>query len=743
MSPAVSRKGSTDQSAENNKAGSKTKTRSRNGCPLCKAKRLKCDETKPECLMCLKNGRKCPGYNQSFRWSTKHEKSLSGQAKGPPNMKDLVTETSKTITQDQPAGRETLEAEPIIVDHLEGLENLEDLEHPVLTCQPPGDDVIGGPFQPTDVPGPFSPVFDNLVWPGYGYGLEDLPHDFWEGDMLACTSVMDNIIHNDRTYTEQPLALTPPPSADDRTPFNLWDSNVSFCPPARVVYPQIPRLIHDRSSLLVEEWFRHVCSMWSSFDSEVNLNRKLASETWSSSEAVMNCLQSMSATCLAPQLPYMKQVAVSYLKNAIKAIQRDLKTQAAAVGKFPSDLLLALCCVGTAACWIDTKELGSQFLRETKALLKRINRDSDSLSIQDRHTLSFFNNNLIYWNMLVAVVSDEIDDLGIPKVKEPVGGEMTGPVMPHPWTGISATTQRLFAQAIRLCRRFRRNLRRETISTLKSLQTAMRDIKEAQEIEEEILGLETYQLHEVTDTGDRMTPRSHFVHVNEGYRLASLLQLYQTFPDLVARRLPEDTTEAAGHVPWDRWIVPLSLRLVNTLKKVPPNSGTRCITPLLYLSASTGLRFDAETIAQQQKQLQQTAQVQLTPEVSLNDTVPDGGNNIPVVVDGAGVPNGNNNNNNNNNKGGDNSNIAFTMNMDDQDDEEMSITRLSVEVSYARRFIMERLSAYEHNLPPAPVTVAKELVKAIWAGYDSEKPGSNYTHWIDVMEDSNLRTIFG
>ncbi|KAK8091046.1 hypothetical protein PG994_000551 [Apiospora phragmitis] len=718
MSQAASRKGS-DQSAENNKASanSKTKTRSRNGCPLCKAKRLKCDETKPECLMCLKNGRKCPGYNQSFRWSTKHEKSLSGQAKGPPNMKDLVTETSKTITQDQIAGHETLETEPIIVDNLESLENLEDLEHPVLTCQPPGDDVMGGPFPPADVPGPFSPVFDNLVWPGYGYGLEDLPHDFWEGDMLACTSVMDNIIHNDRTFSDQPLALTPPPSAEDRTPFNLWDRNVSFCPPARVVYPQIPRLIHDRSSLLVEEWFRHVCSMWSSFDSEVNLNRKLASETWASSEAVMNCLQSMSATCLAPQLPYMKQVAVSYLKNAIKAIQRDLKTQGPTVGKFPSDLLLALCCVGTAACWIDTKELGSQFLRETKALLKRINRESDTLSIQDRHTLSFFNNNLIYWNMLVAVVSDEIDDFGIPKVKEPLNGELTGPVMPHPWTGISATTQRLFAQAIHLCRRFRRNLRRETISTLKSLQTAMRDIKEAQEIEEEILGLETYQLHDVIDTGDRMTPGPTL------FMLASLLQLYQTFPDLVARRLPEDTTETAGHVPWDRWIVPLSLRLVNTLKKVPPNSGTRCITPLLYLSASTGLRFDAETIAQQQKQLQQTAPVQLPPEVSLNDAVQDGGDGVPVVVDGTGLPS--NNTNNNNNKGGEN--IAFTMNMDDQEDEEMSITRLSVEVSYARRFIMERLSAYEHNLPPAPVTVAKELVKAIWAGYDSEKPGSNYT----------------
>lgn len=39
MSQAASRKGS-DQSAENSKAGSKTKTRSRNGCPLCKAKRV-------------------------------------------------------------------------------------------------------------------------------------------------------------------------------------------------------------------------------------------------------------------------------------------------------------------------------------------------------------------------------------------------------------------------------------------------------------------------------------------------------------------------------------------------------------------------------------------------------------------------------------------------------------------------------------------------------------------------------
>lgn len=651
----------------------KVKTRSRNGCLCCKSKRLKCDEQRPECLMCIKNNRKCPGYAQNFKWSTKHEKSLSGRAKGPSNLKDLVTATSKTIQPPVQAPAEVLE----------------------LSTTPSSDSSPASQFDPTSQqdaqpqPGDFqnslSPILDTLMLPDYDYGIEDLLQDIWQDVPQPASASKDA-----NPSIDQSLCLFNGPVPGDLASYLSLQNGMPATPHHQPIFSQqIPRTINDRSSLLVEEWFRNVCPMWSSFDSDSNLNRKLAFDTWTRSETVMNCLQSMSATCLSSQMPAMRQVAVSYLQSATNALQKELRlTREQPVKKFPTEILLALCCIGTAACWIDTKRIGKEFLREAKTVLKRLNVSQD-LSTQDRQMLSFFNNSIIYWNMLVAVVSDDRDDLGVPKLKEPQTKEM---VTVHPWTGVSATAQRLFTQAVRLCRRFRWNLRQGSIGTMQNLETALKDIREAQKVEEELLGLEHYQPHEILETGDRMSPVADFINVAEGYRLASLVQLYQTFPDLVTRRLPEDAAGSPGFVPWDNWIVPLTLRLVNTLKTVPVTSGTRCIQPLLYLSASTGLRFDAETLVQQHRIAQAT-----------------------TMAPGGEFPN----------------------------TREPQVTRLSIEVTHARRFVMERLSALEHSLPPAPVLVAKDLVTAVWNGYDSDTPGANNTHWIDVMEDSDLRTIFG
>lgn len=36
------------------------------GCNLCRARRIKCDETKPACLKCMRAKRQCPGYRDPF-----------------------------------------------------------------------------------------------------------------------------------------------------------------------------------------------------------------------------------------------------------------------------------------------------------------------------------------------------------------------------------------------------------------------------------------------------------------------------------------------------------------------------------------------------------------------------------------------------------------------------------------------------------------------------------------------------
>ncbi|KAJ5973269.1 hypothetical protein N7481_010479 [Penicillium waksmanii] len=52
-------------------------TKSRNGCITCKAKRLKCDETKPSCDQCERRKVTCGGYKKDFKWRPFEETNLS------------------------------------------------------------------------------------------------------------------------------------------------------------------------------------------------------------------------------------------------------------------------------------------------------------------------------------------------------------------------------------------------------------------------------------------------------------------------------------------------------------------------------------------------------------------------------------------------------------------------------------------------------------------------------------------
>jgi hypothetical protein len=61
-------------------------------CKACRARRLKCDQTKPACIKCIKAKRPCPGYREAFEINFKdqtasvirrHARSIS-----PPTAKD-------------------------------------------------------------------------------------------------------------------------------------------------------------------------------------------------------------------------------------------------------------------------------------------------------------------------------------------------------------------------------------------------------------------------------------------------------------------------------------------------------------------------------------------------------------------------------------------------------------------------------------------------------------------------------
>ncbi|EEU42964.1 uncharacterized protein NECHADRAFT_46571 [Fusarium vanettenii 77-13-4] len=648
--------------------------RSRSGCATCKAKHTKCDETRPECLRCIRKGVKCGGYWKEFKWSFKHQ----------PGEMDINIQTGPSPTPSRRGSSVRTDKMPTTAV-------------PMTILDP-----APGPSKQDDLATEdASSILGDASWTSSSCTDS-------ETDLFTQTnSIVDT---NDMTVMTPIVEMT----------------SQALIPPAGQYLEGTPltvSLIADTSSLLISNWFEQVCTAWSGFDSETNLNRKLALELCTTSHSVFSSLQSMSAGFLSTRLPNMRQSAMYFLQAATGSVLSEAKEVSCrtVLDTIPSGLLFSLFCLGTTVCWVDARQLGLPFFREAKMILKRLNRRLSTYSEKDLELLSFFNRSFAYCEMLLAAVEDETD--AVVESDSTMIGPRTDPNMqlaeryidnsPHPWTGISPLAAQLFAQSIRLCRSFRRHLKLPK-ETERDFQRALEEIQEAQRLEERLLGLEFSAAVPINETGDFRTPALHLSQIAEAYQLAALLQLYQTFPDLVALRLPLDSAHAnSRHIPWEEWIIPLSLRLVNVLEQIPPDSGTRVIQPLLYITASTGLRYDTMTLLDVPGFSFETDASPVTGFQSGPFGALPGDPMEALGTSPASVPPGN------------------------------LISRMSLDISNARHFITGRLNMLENTLPPKPVVMARELIKAIWDAYDNEPPGSATVHWVDVMEDKNLRSMFG
>jgi hypothetical protein len=404
----------------------------------------------------------------------------------------------------------------------------------------------------------------------------------------------------------------------------------------------------------------------------------------------------------------MRQTSASLVKAATRIIKSELADvqNSNQLTSVPFGLLFSLLCIGTSVCWLYPDYLGTPYLREAKSLLCQINRQRRRLCEEDYKLLHVLNKSWTYCDMLLSVVAssdpqnsnemENIEDIsadGYPTAEQaPLDIDQEPP---HPWTGVSTTITILFTRAIKLCRSFRVKVNQRNVVAADNLTAGLRLIEEAKAIKERLLRF-TISLP-VEETGDQRTPCGHLVKVAEAYRLAGLLHLYQTFPDLVTPRLLNSVsigrrnTGAAG----DEVIIRLGLHLVTILKQLPPDSGSRMTQPLLCITASTGLRFTSS-------------------------------NAIPDIEEC------------------DMSEYVSRLCRADKGPEQLSsFTMSDLEIGNARQFLLCRLNTLEMVLPPRPVIVAKNLVKSIWNAYDNDRPDGSNIHWIDIMERQSLRSLFG
>lgn len=478
---------------------------------------------------------------------------------------------------------------------------------------------------------------------------------------------------------------------------------------------------------LVELWFKSVCGMWAAYDSPSNPFRRLCSRLWSSNEAVFFSMQTMAAASLPRRPPSVSEIVAVAPKMSTQALIQELQElfdssggptshpggrtdrqyPQAASGSFgsrqgeqftfPAGLLTALFCMSSSLSWIDARQLGIQYLRNARSVIDLLDLRAAQLSAEDRDLLEFFRGCLLYEEMLRSVVTDDEEDiqalLDWSPYQKGVGKKVNLDL--HAWAGVPIVLVGLFGKVMALCRRSRKAWRSTGRATYQLLYQAMQDIQRGQALEELLLTIDIPLSRGDSGSDERDALTTHIYKAAEAFRLSSLLQLYQTFPDLVSRQQQQQVNgqyplldAAPAATISGTSLIPLALHTTKLLDEIPADSPMRCLQPLLCLCAGSALRVEAG-----QNENGKEVGNSSTGSISLSDAL-----------------------------GGMSSDSTL--------------------VYAARDALRVRLGKLEQNLPPRPITVAKQLLETVWLTYDTEAPPSR-SHWLDIMSETSFESVFG
>ncbi|KKK13927.1 hypothetical protein P175DRAFT_0501363 [Aspergillus ochraceoroseus IBT 24754] len=704
--------------------------KSRNGCARCKSKRVKCGEEKPHCSRCIRLGVKCPGYVQSLRWVTNQPLSATSGDSG------LGTYANHNPTP------------PLIA-------NIEESPRKLSTSSLHPPNIPASDFVDPRIQSPLAPCLGEINPPDTNALCDNL-WDLQQSGSLpeladlcptSPTSPTTTANHpqpdNTPTGFDSPASQASDPLAFFSMPAPIFQNPALDFPgfaPSTIVrkYPpsssppqrppprnftSIPQPLNNPSWTLIEYYFKEVAALFSSYDSQLNPFRTTVSRLWGSSLAMCRTMQSMAAATLVNDFPQFGPMGKKMRSEAVEIISKETTMD--------DKSLLALLMLGQSASWHDPKDLGISFFNLLRHHLDNTVPAQSAGPGGRSNNHQFFEEALVYWEMLLSFVADDSTVLPAPPNQANRPEPLVLQRVPHPWTGIARNTQFTVQEAGRLVRTERKRILSRRFTSQADIGQAQQALEKARELEERLLSLAHPTEAEIVSPGDDETPVWHLLTMAEIYRCTGLLQLYRAFPDLLQRRLPmqnphhlqhspaqqqpttatqdpflpsqSDPTRENNVDPWfcdspylppnptpvddsttsipdpayyDRWLTEFALTTLSRLKTIPLESRTRCLQPLLLVASSSELR--------------------LPPQPP-----------VPSDTDLENAP---------------------------------CISSHALEVSRTRRFILGRLTSFQHVLPPKPICVCLQLVQEVWKRMDAGDPD---VYWMDVMIEKGWETTMG
>lgn len=448
----------------------------------------------------------------------------------------------------------------------------------------------------------------------------------------------------------------------------------------------IPPPIDNLPQNLVDYYFRDVCSVFSSYDSDLNPFRSYVSQVYSTSAPVYHAMLSSSAARLADNDPKLTIVGLQYQSQALRCIAESLKLG----NEMPQDTLFAIFIVGLSTAWHDGRDIG---LAHFRAAQRAITSDLICKRGTNPSIINFFKFALTYWEMALSLVSDDVElASGIEKESE---GHSAGNkrVVPHPWTGVSTSIQIIFTRIAKVMRslRFVQSPSEWDIARYQKLS------EDAENLEVAMLTSELPNLSEVEDSGDVNTPPVHHILLAEAYIFGGLYQVYRKFPDILERRrqhasgftwsktyaknnpiadwyssLPNDATD-------DTLLRSLGMNVLDRLQKIDITSGTRSVQGILICVAAGSLEMPSP----------------FTLETTL--------------LDDRAMP------------------------------ADIALESESKRVAELRAFTVSRLSSLRKLIHSRPVDLMLQVVKEMFRRLDVGEE----VFWLDVIHDMNCETMLG
>ncbi|PYH45317.1 Zn(II)2Cys6 transcription factor, partial [Aspergillus saccharolyticus JOP 1030-1] len=560
------------------------------GCITCKAKRLKCDESKPTCLQCKKRKVECGGYKKDFKWRPFEDtnigcKNASVRSKkatsSPPGRKSSVDFSTSPDSQSTEGWSKSLsdalllspprsgksaltlgisrEDEPTSKSAGSNLVQKQHLFIPAEDLMCPLD--MGGLDESTlapsltDIPPlePSSYTSDtSMSNPGmqprpvqHGFFDDESPQMHQSFSFEALLEVEDDDIEEIIQRSEQPLRSSLLNSTECINP--ALSSNATVTP--KILSE--PRFSIVSPEMLVLQFDRFTCGILSVKDgAHENPWRTLVWPLAKETPALYHAVFSLAAFHSSKEYPGLRVHGMEHMRKSITHMVHDIQNMRADAA-LATSLALAF-----AETWDQHTRTCIQHLRGAKALVSQVVGFGlqSGMCGSDLDRIRFLYNTWLYMDVISRLTSQE--ESGDQEVDTSVFQSPKDAVHEiDPLMGCATTLFPLIHQVARLIQRVRK-----TDSNTLSI------VSQAIELKSLVEQWEPPSCFEPPD--DPTSEVQHSIQTAHAYRWATLLYLHQAVPEMPSESASE-----------------LSKRVLMLLATVPPSSRTTIVQMFPLLAA--------------------------------------------------------------------------------------------------------------------------------------------------------------